>query len=132
MLLATQTGIGIFAQILGYVGAICIGIFSFPQLVRVIKTKDTYTVPLLMYCILALGSLCFMTQGIINMAIDPSVWEQVLGVTIANVFSFGISFTVLLIKLVNIFMAKKLKITEEQYCKNKLEKKLKKAKGGKR
>lgn len=106
----------IFATVLGYLGAICIAVFSSPQLIRVIKTKDTYSVPLLMFSILAFGSFCFMIQGIINICLNPNIWGTYIGVTIANIFSFILSASVLIIKLIYMYRAKKAGISERDYC----------------
>ncbi len=106
----------IFGTVLGYIGAICIGIFSSPQLIRVIKTKDTYSIPLLMFAILFIGSLCFTIQGIVNICLSPNMWDTYVGATIANFFSTVLSGGVLSIKLVHMYFAYKQNITEKQYC----------------
>ncbi len=105
-----------FATVLGYLGAICIAIFSSPQLIRVIKTKDTYSVPLLMFSILAFGSLCFTIQGITNICLNPNIWGTYIGVTIANIFSFILSASVLTIKLIYMYRARKAGMSEKDYC----------------
>ena len=56
--------------IIGLLGAICIASFSTPALIKILKTKDTTWVSILMYLILASGSLCFMLNGILSMIND--------------------------------------------------------------
>jgi len=103
--------------VVGLIAAICIAIFSAPQLFRVLKTKDTASVPLVMYAILTFGSLCFVIQGIVNLSLyADTMLLSVLPVTIANCFSLLFAGSVLTIKIAHIIKAKKANITEKQYC----------------
>ena len=104
--------------------AICIASFSTPALIKILKTKDTTGVSILMYLILASGSLCFMLNGILSMINDmENTFTSLIGVTLANVISFLLAFTTLLIKFCHIARAKKLGISEAELCKKLAEKK---------
>lgn len=110
--------------IIGLLGAICIASFSTPALIKILKTKDTTWVSILMYLILASGSLCFMLNGILSMINDmENTFTSLIGVTLANVISFLLAFTTLLIKFCHIARAKKLGISEAELCKKLAEKK---------
>lgn len=103
--------------VIGLIGAISIAIFSLPQIIRIVKTKDTASVPAIMFCILSFGSLCFFIQGLVTMALNGSEsLADMLPMTLANFTSFAISTTVLGFKFIYRFRAKKLKMTEKQYC----------------
>ena len=110
--------------IIGLLGAICIASFSTPALIKILKTKDTTWVSILMYLILTSGSLCFMLNGILSMYHDmENTFISLIGVTLANVISFLLAFTTLLIKFCHIARAKKLGISEAELCKKLAEKK---------
>lgn len=106
----------IFAMVLGYIGAVCIAVFSSPSLINVIKTKDTTVISTLMFTILTVGAFGFMMQGIINMSIGAATVSAVLAVTLSNVICFLLALSVLIIKLVFVHNAKKLNISEKEYC----------------
>lgn len=112
----------IFMQILGYLGAIGIAIFSMPELVNVIKTKKTWHLNSWLFGLLAFASYCFVISGFYNIGIplsegktfDTSLAFQ-LAVTIANIFSGSVALIILVFKWVNIFKAKKRGISEKEY-----------------
>lgn len=115
-------GLDIFMQILGYLGAVGIAVFSSPQLISLIKTRDTRHVNSYLFGLLALASLFFMVSGFYSFAqqldrdgMNTGAAFQ-LAVSIANFFSGSIAGLVLLFKLVNKINAKKNNMTEAEYC----------------
>ena len=57
----------IVSFVLGFAAAICIAIYTFPLLIRVIKTKDSSIISAPMYSILCAGDLFFIVQCLISL-----------------------------------------------------------------
>lgn len=113
-------------QILGYLGAIGIAIFSMPELFNVIRTKKTWHLNPWLFGLLAAASFCFVISGFYNIAIPLNQGKQFdtalafqLAVTIANIFSGSVALIILIFKWVNIFKAKKRGISEKEYFEEK-------------
>jgi MtN3 and saliva related transmembrane protein len=53
---------------IGYIAAVCIAIFAIPQLINLIKTKNTSYISLLMYSIYLVGCYAFTLAGIFMVA----------------------------------------------------------------
>ncbi|MCF0227674.1 MAG: hypothetical protein HUJ52_02535 [Malacoplasma sp.] len=106
--------------ITGILAAICIAVYTYPNLIRMIKTKDTTVIPWVMYCILSAGSLLFIINGVCgivsNWAAGWQVWGLLIGLTAANVLSFASSFITIVIKALHCSNAKKNNMTEKEYC----------------
>ena len=100
--------------VIGILGALCIGAFSIPGLVRIIKTKDTASVSLTMYIILMCGGFLFILMSILGMVDAGNA--AIIGVTIGNAISFGIALSVVIIKAKNMKNAKHNGMTEKQWC----------------
>lgn len=116
-----MSALDIFMQVIGYMGAIGIAIFSMPQLISIIKTKNTSNVNAWLFGLLAISSLCFMISGFYSFyitlsesGINSAAFQ--LAVSIANFFSFAIATIVLIFKLVNKIRAKKVNMTEAEFC----------------
>ena len=112
----------IVSFVLGFAAAICIAIYTFPLLIRVIKTKDSSIISAPMYSILCAGDLFFIVQCLISLVNSISkntlnTWlVTMLPVFVANIICFVSGIITLSIKLVNYFCAKKANMTEQQYC----------------
>lgn len=129
----------IVSFVLGFIAAICIAIYTFPLLIRVIKTKDSSIISAPMYSILCAGDLFFTVQCLISLINSISqntvnTWlVTMLPVFVANIICFISGIITLSIKLINCSRAKKAHMTEQQYCvklsteanKNKINKKSK-------
>lgn len=103
----------------GIVAAAAIAIFSMPQLINIIKTKNTTGVPLAMYIILAIGGLCFVISVIGQLAqLKVAALSAALPVLIANAISFGTAIAILIFKFLNKHWAKKFNVTEKDFCDN--------------
>ncbi|MCQ2747890.1 MAG: PQ-loop domain-containing transporter [Mycoplasmoidaceae bacterium] len=73
-----------------------------PQLINIIKTKNTTGVPLAMYIILAIGGLCFVISVIGQLAqLKVAALSAALPVLIANAISFGTAIAILIFKFLN-------------------------------
>ena len=111
--------------ILGIIAAICIAIYTFPQLIKLLKTKNSSGISISMFILLVAGDFFFMLQCFISLYgafqdSDPSVAIQtwlgtMLPVGIANVAGFVGALWTLCIKTKNLLSAKKLGITEKEY-----------------
>jgi uncharacterized protein with PQ loop repeat len=95
------------------IGAVFIGIFSLPNLINVIKTKNTAGINLPMYIIFAFACLMFMIYGF-GMVADHNL-SGGLPTAISNLFCVGIAVFTLVIKFRNRSRAKRENMTELQY-----------------
>ena len=101
--------------VMGILGAVCIAIYIIPQMVKTLKSKNTSGVSLIMFIFSLLGSLFFTIMAIFEIVagLDVSAW---IGVFIGNVCSTTCGAIVLSYKLHHVIKAKKLGITEVEYC----------------
>jgi uncharacterized protein with PQ loop repeat len=95
------------------IGAVFIGVFSLPNLINVLRTKNTAGINLPMYIIFALACLTFVVYGA-GMSADGNLMGG-LPVLISNIFCLVIANITLVIKFVNMHNAKKAGLTELQY-----------------
>ena len=121
--------------ITGLLGALCIAVYTYPTMIQTVKTKNTSGVPAVMFTILGLGSLFFLINGltgiIYNWGAGWQVWAIMVGLTVANLFSFVSACITMGLKIHNIVKAKKLNISEAEYCARIAKNKGKKSKKGK-
>ncbi len=111
---------------IGLIAAVCISVFTMPQLIQVIKTKHTEGLSVVMLCLLELGDICFTINGIgILTDTDPSHFASVglrlssgLPLFLANAIALIITTALLLIKLNHMRLAKKHGVSEKQFCDN--------------
>lgn len=125
----------IFIQILSYLAAFGVAVFSTPETINVIRKKRTDHLNILLFLLLFLSAICFIISGLYGLITSKSpIAEQAfpLAVTIANVFSGTSSAIILSEKIYNRVKGKKNNMSEKEYgelrYKNKLEKKNKKEK----
>ena len=79
-----------FASILGFAAAFCTTVSFIPQALRVIKTKHTKDLSLVMYSMFNIGILMWLIYGVL---IDA--WP----VIIANVITLGLTLIILVLKI---------------------------------
>ena len=115
----------IVSFIFGIIAAICIAVYTFPQLIKLLKTKDSTGISISMFILLVIGDFCFVVQGFISLygafkSPDASAVQDWLGtmlpVLIANLAGLVGALWTLIIKSQNVLFAKKLGITEKEYC----------------
>lgn len=107
---------------IGLIAAICIAAFNFPQLIQVIKTKNTCGMSVIMLLILLGGDIFFVLNGIGILA-DKDMEQKArisagLPLLLANLIATIMTATLLFFKLRAIRWAKKFEITEKEYCEN--------------
>lgn len=95
------------------VGAVFIGVFSLPNLVYVLKTKNTIGVNLWMYLIFTFACTCFAIYGL-GMTIN-GIYSGGLPTMISNIFCVIIACVTLTYKFNNLRKAKQNNLTEFQY-----------------
>lgn len=104
---------------IGLIAATLIAIFSMPQLIKTIKTKNTESVSLWTFILLVVGDLFFAIQGL-AMLCDKELIEvgknisSGLPLFLANIISCTSSAIVLFFKIRNMVWAKRRGITEAQ------------------
>jgi uncharacterized protein with PQ loop repeat len=101
------------------IGAAFIGFFSLPNLISVLKTKNTLGINLPMYVLFVTSCTCFMIYGL-GIMIDTTLGNMSrfgggLPTLISNSFCVTIGLITLTIKLYNIHRAKQHNMTELQY-----------------
>lgn len=99
--------------ILMTIGAVLISIFSLPNLIKVIKTKNTLHINLGMYIIFTLACLCFSIYGL-GIVLDGNLGGG-LPTCIANAICVIIAVITLGYKITNIKKAKSVNLTEAEY-----------------
>lgn len=102
------------------IGAILLFLSFLPGWLNTVKTKDTSSMSLSMWIISVVG-LAFLTLfyalGVGNTASsDSGVSVQFIIVLVCEGLSLILSIYVLIFKLINMKNAKKLGITEKEYC----------------
>lgn len=107
---------------LGIIAAICIAIFSLPQLIFILKTKNTSGISLIMLIILIFGSFCFVVSAIGTLSVKGIKLHDRLSsglpVLIGNILSLIFASLNAFFKIRNIIWARKLNITEKTLVNN--------------
>jgi uncharacterized protein with PQ loop repeat len=103
----------LFVTIIMILGAVCIAVFSLPNLIRVIKTKNTVGINLPMYIIFTFACIMFSIYGF-GMTLDDNLIGG-LPVLLSNLLCVAIAIVTLCIKFKNISRAKKTGLTELKY-----------------
>jgi uncharacterized protein with PQ loop repeat len=99
------------------VGAVFIGIFALPNLIYVIKTKNTNSVNLPMYIIFIFACSMFSIYGL-GMILDHSLKDGLasgLPLMISNLFCVCTAAFTLFMKCRNMIRAKRAGLTELEY-----------------
>ncbi|MDR1991581.1 MAG: hypothetical protein LBP70_02525 [Mycoplasmataceae bacterium] len=109
----------------GFIASGAIAIFTTPQLINLIKTRNTTHINIPMYAIYLVGCFLFLIGGICmvlgyGIGKDKSIGKCLssgLPLIIAQSICGLISSVIFGWKLKNYFRAKKANVTETQYCK---------------
>ena len=112
--------------VFGIIAAACIAVYTFPQLFRLLKTKNSFGISISMFILLVIGDFFFILQcfislyGAFNDKNQASAVEQwlctMLPVGITNIAGFTGALWTLLIKAKNVLFSKKLGISEKEFC----------------
>lgn len=100
----------------GLVAAVCVAAFTIPQLVQVLKTKNTCGLSVVMLALLVFGDLMFVVS-----AIGQLVHGEIsagLPLLLANIVADSTSGVLLFLKVRSMYYAKKFQTTERQFCDN--------------
>lgn len=101
---------------IGIIAATCIAIYMMPQLIKIIKTKDTAGISIAMFTIAFLGDLFFVINGI-GILCDQTIQNPIsagLPILLANLVAMAISGVIAFYKVRNMAWARKFRIKEEQ------------------
>lgn len=104
-------GIGLFAAAL-------VAIYNIPMFIKIMKTKNTAGISLIMYILLVVGCWGFFIQGA-GMMVDNQLFEG-LPLFLANLISGIFSTIILTIKCKNMIRSKAANLSEAKYCEEKL------------
>ena len=118
-----MNAVGLAGIVISSIGAICMIAYNIPALIKIHKTKDTSSISIMMFMILAFGAFTFVVSTICTMistsqsnnASQLAIWSPI-GVLIGNVFSSSCAVAIALIKWTNMRNAKKNGMTERQWC----------------
>ena len=87
--------------IIGWIASISMVLGYLPQAIHTIRTRETDSIALPTFLMMAIGSICFMLQGILH---KPEIlWALFL----TNLVTTSCSVTVFAIKVYNDFIKKK-------------------------
>lgn len=131
--------LSILAAIIGWVVLALVSAYSIPQLLRVIKTKDTSGLSIPGYCLFIFSNLGMLTWGIGNtirstQATDFSLLLVVMALIpniILNTLNTCINVFILITKIRHMKLAQKMGIDETKLASILLKQKKTKRKGGK-
>jgi MtN3 and saliva related transmembrane protein len=87
----------IFFKIVGYIAATSSTISFVPQIISIIRTKDTKSISLQMYIIFVFGIICWLTY---------SIYIVDLPMLIANSVSLVFASFILISKIINVIKGK--------------------------
>ncbi len=79
-------------ELVGYTAAVCTSLSFLPQALKVLKTKDTQSLSLVMYSVFTFGVMMWLSYGILL---------NDLPMILANVLTFILAFFILLMKIKN-------------------------------
>lgn len=91
--------------IIGWIGSISLILGYLPQAIQTIRTRQTDGISLPGFCMMALGSVCFLTQGLmlcISQGISTGIFFF-----ITNVITFVCASIIFIIKMRNDYFNKK-------------------------
>lgn len=107
---------------IGLIAAACVAIYNIPMFIKILKTKNTAGISLIMYILLVVGCWLFFINGF-GIMIDRSIPDSVntgLPIFLANLISGTVSTIILVIKCKNMANAKAANLSEAKYCEEKL------------
>lgn len=114
------TSLGMTTFIIGLIGTVCVSIYTYPSLINLLRTKDSTKISLLGFGILIFADFSFLLQSILSGIVQSwnDTWiTNMLPILIANAMSLIGALSSYIYKICCIIKAKKINMTEEEYCK---------------
>ncbi|XQP55102.1 MAG: SemiSWEET family sugar transporter [Mycoplasmoidaceae bacterium] len=105
---------------IGLIAAACIAVYCMPELIHVIKTKNTCGISIWMLILMLAGDLFFVLNAI-GIFADQSNHHNIdagLPLLLANGIAMIIGIVLLVFKVRSMHYAKVFKTTEKQFCEN--------------
>lgn len=130
----TSTAIYPLLQVFMWIGVLLTFITLLPEIIQVIKTKNTTSISLWMYVLYPLCGLAWIAYAILLYFEDANIeiWD-VIGLALSEVIATIFSLIVLVYKMINVYKAKNAHMTEAEwyrsYQKHQQEKAILKKKG---
>lgn len=104
---------------IGLIAATCVAIYNIPMFIKILKTKNTAGISLIMYILLVIGCWFFLIDGLGIMVVEKSL-DAGLPIFLANLISGTVSTIILVVKCKNMINAKAANLSEAKYCEEKL------------
>ncbi len=76
-----------FIDIIGLVAALCTSISFLPQAIKTIRTRDTSAISLSMYCVFTVGTILWLTYGIMIISY-PVIVANTITIILASIILF--------------------------------------------
>ena len=105
---------------IGLIAAACISIYCLPQLIYVIKTKNTCGISVWMLILMLIGDVFFVIQAI-GMWADPGYEDNISGalpLLLANGIALIVGIILFVFKIRSMHYARVFQTTEKQFCEN--------------
>lgn len=116
----------LWVTIINLVASIIWTLVLVPQSWKTLRTRDTVSVSLIMYILYPIGGVLWISYAAAMFIIDPTQTGNI-GIIITDSIGFFLSLAIVIIKIRNMHMAKKMKLSEleyyEKYIKNNKKKK---------
>jgi len=80
-------------EYIGYIAAVLTTVSFLPQVIHTIRVKDTTGISLTMYSLLIVGTICWLSYGVVLGSIP---------IIVANGITFALSSVIFIIKLKNV------------------------------
>ena len=106
--------------IIGLIAAACISVYCLPELIHVIKTKNTCGISIWMLILMLAGDFFFVLNAI-GIFVDPDNHHNIdagLPLLLANGIAFIVGAILMAFKLRSMHYSKKFQTTEKQFCEN--------------
>lgn len=112
----------LWAFIIGLIGLVVLLVSYTYGAINVYKTKDTSSISLLMWLIVFIGTFSLNIFFILGIILSNGSSLSFILMFVLETITIIISSYILVIKVINKTKAKKLNITEKEYCKEKYNK----------
>lgn len=111
--------IPLWAFIIGVIGVVALLISFLYGVINIYKTKDTSQISLLMWVIVLIGTTCLDIFFILGIFLTNGSSLSFILMFVLELLTIIISSYIMVIKIINQCKAKKLNLTEKEYCQQK-------------
>lgn len=111
--------IPLWAFIIGVIGVVALLISFLYGVINIYKTRDTSQISLLMWVIVLIGTTCLDIFFILGIFLTNGSSLSFILMFVLELLTIIISSYIMVIKIINQYKAKKLNLTEKEYCQQK-------------